>query len=93
MQVFNTSGSLVWDSLTVEGGVTIPIGSYGNTANAVLTFPDFAGTTPKVTVTRLTIADVNNTNVGISVDTTLGYPRVTISNSGYIRSNVLLRVR
>lgn len=83
MQVFADDGAtVVWDSSTVAGGVIAHVGVYQATDTAMLTFPEFAGRSAQI------VPDFGwfyNASDSVAVDTTLGYPRLTVTASTGIR--------
>jgi hypothetical protein len=76
VQIFKSDGSLFFDTSVAIGGVFLGTRSYAPTDTATETFPAFAGATPLVTPL------VAEGTVGVAVDTSLGYPRVTVSSGG-----------
>lgn len=81
VQVNNAAGSLVWDSTTaIGGGVVADYQEIAAGASYSKSFPEFAGRTPIV----IPIADSADAP-SISVDTALGYPRITVTALPQIR--------
>jgi hypothetical protein len=81
LQIRNAAGVLVFDSTTAVGGVFLDFKTYPGASTEVLTFPDFAGATPSIIHTGRGGTDPN-----VTVDTTLGYPRVTVGTSNTDRT-------
>lgn len=79
LQAFDASGALMWDSSTVNGGVSIDYQEVASAATGTFTYPALAGRTPFIT----TIFDAPTGS--IVVDTALGYPRVTVSAVSFLR--------
>lgn len=75
LTVYNASGTPVWDTDTVAGGVIADVRSYAAGDTATLTYPAFAG--HSVLIVPLLVAIAAGAN-GVSADTALGYPRVTV---------------
>lgn len=73
LQIYDSSGNLRFDSTTAKGGVFVDSMIFAPGSSGVLTFPDFAGATPLVMDQSRTLQDPE-----ITVDTLLGYPRVTV---------------
>jgi hypothetical protein len=80
VQILDASGVLIWDSTTVVGGVFIDTRSFSSTTTATLTYPALAGLTPSVT------PHTPQGTAGVTVDTSLGYPRVTVATGPRTRN-------
>lgn len=76
LTLYDENGNYVWDTDTVAGGVIADIRTYDASASASLTYPTFAGRSV-VVVNLLTWAEEDD--IGVTTDTALGYPRVTVS--------------
>jgi hypothetical protein len=72
VQTFNSSGALIWDSNTAGSGVIADVKTVAGDVSATFTYPDFTGRSCGVIV-----LDGFGDN-GVSSDTALGYPRVTV---------------
>lgn len=72
LAVRDATGALVWDSRTAPTGVVGDVRLVPANQSAVFTYPAFAG---RVTHALNLFTDGD---VGITVDTALGYPRVTV---------------
>lgn len=82
LQTFDDAGGVVLDTRYVAGGVIAHVGVYAATATATLTFPYFAGRQVMI------VPDWGwffEAAASVSVDTTLGYPRLTVIASVGIR--------
>lgn len=77
IQVFDSSGNQVFDSNTAKGGVIAGHYTYAAGSTDTLTYPDFAGRSVLINVIYSDPA-----GAGVTTDTSLGYPRVTVSASG-----------
>lgn len=84
IQVFDASGALSWDSTTVVGGVVADYREYLAGTSGVLLYPDFAGRTVFL------IPVLDSTTATVTVDTGLGYPRVTIVTATFARRFMLV---
>jgi hypothetical protein len=73
LQSFDASGNLIFDSTTAVGGVVADYRTYGPSESATLTYPSFPGATA-----FLVFLYPNTTTV--TLDSSLGYPRVTVSS-------------
>ena len=76
LQIYGPSGELRFDSTTAKGGVFIDPMVFAPGSSGVLTFPDFVGATPILVDQSRSLEDV-----GVVVDNSLGYPRVTVTNT------------
>ncbi len=81
IRCWDSAGVLIFDSTTVQGGVCLGVYEYSSASTGTLTFPDLAGQTVKV---RYVVAS-NGTTGGVTVDYSLGYPRVTIAAATWLR--------
>lgn len=79
LQIFRSNGTLAWDSRSAPGGVLVKAKTYAAGESETLTFPDYAGATPVVVVSAF--SGVKAATTGVSVDTSLGYPRVIVSSA------------
>ena len=84
IQTFNEIGLLVWDSTTALGGVVADYQEYAASSSGVLVYPSFAGRTAFV----VPVLDLVTGTV--SVDSLLGYPRVTITSAALLRRFMLV---
>lgn len=74
VQVFDASSTLVWDSTTVVGGIPADVRFYAAGASgATLSYPQFAGMSAF-------ILDGSQATAFVSLDTSAGYPVVTVSS-------------
>lgn len=89
MQVFDSSGALVWDSSTVLGGCAIDYREIPVSTAVTYEYPAHAGRS-----VALQAVDGDNFQLlptgtagtyGVTVDTTLGYPRVTVASASFVR--------
>lgn len=84
IEVYDSSGLVVFNSRDVKGGVVA--GTYLVTSSATtLTYPEFAGYTAFVVVHTSSVIPH-----GITTDTTLGYPRVIVPAGGTRRFSVMM---
>lgn len=74
IQTFDAAGTLLWDSSTAAAGVVADVQNVAGGASATFTYPDFAGRS----AAALVLLGFGNT--GVTADTALGYPRVTVPN-------------
>lgn len=82
IQLFNDSGTIMWDSTTAPGGVIADILTYGASNSDTKTYPVFAGRG----VLLVSVAEWANSDVpGVTADVALGYPRVSIATSSQTR--------
>lgn len=72
IRTWDSAGNLVWDSTTAGSGIVADVRSVDADDPATFTYPDFAGFTFSV------IVITGFGDVGITVDTALGYPRVNV---------------
>lgn len=89
MQLFDGSGSLVWDSTAVLGGCAIDLQTVAAGATPSFTYPAHAGRTAAVQPVRAewwSTARPSSSDFGVTVDTSLGYPRVTVASRPYNRT-------
>lgn len=78
LQIFdpNDGVTVVWDSDTVGGGVFADVRAYSAGETATLTYPAYAGRSVEI----VPILSWNQSGAyGVTTDTALGYPRVTVS--------------
>jgi hypothetical protein len=75
LQVRNAAGALVWDSTTVVGAIFADIRTYFAASSDTVSFPQYAGQQAAV----VPLSPGGREGIGVSADTTLGYPRFTIS--------------
>lgn len=73
----NSSGGTIFDSTLIKGGTIAGTYTYAHGVSATLTYPEFAGRTVKINV-----LSANPSGHGVTTDTSLGYPRVTVSTNG-----------
>jgi hypothetical protein len=76
--IYDTSGNEVWNSDNVSGGVVATIKTYTAAQTDTLTFPAFPGRTAVIVNLGAYIA---TSGPNVSVDYSLGYPRVTVGTS------------
>lgn len=81
--VYNSSGSLVWDTLSATGGVIADSKNVASGFSGTYTYPGYAGRTPFLILASDTVP------ASITVDTALGYPRINISSVSVARKFVL----
>ena len=73
LQIFDASGNLRFDSTTAKGGVFVDSAVFAPGASGLLSFPDYVGATAILVDQGRTTDDP-----GITVDTSLGYPRISV---------------
>ena len=79
MQVFRSDGVLAWDSNQMSGGIVADVISISAASTGTYTFPSFPGRQVRV----VTLANREEAvDEGVTYDTALGYPRVTVAASG-----------
>lgn len=84
LQIMDASGTLVWDSNTVLGGVPGDFREYsGATAGETVSYPQFAGLTA-------VLLDSGGVSRGITMDVSAGYPVITVASTGLYRSFTLM---
>jgi hypothetical protein len=86
VQGSDASGNIFWDSSNAKGGVVADSREIASGASAEFTYPAYAGHTPYL----VQVLDLNPQT--ITVDTALGYPRVTVTAGALLR-RFLLAVR
>jgi hypothetical protein len=86
LQIYGTAGELRFDSTTAKGGVFIDTLVFAPGSSGVLTFPDFAGATPILVDQSRSLQDVD-----VTTDTSLGYPRITVTSTPGISFTVILK--
>lgn len=72
LQIMDATGAVIFDSTTAIGGVVIDYREYGPTLSATLTYPAYAGHSPF-------LVHIYPNQATVVLDTSLGYPRVTVS--------------
>lgn len=75
LQSFDASGALIFDSSTAAGGVVIDYREFSPTDTGTFTYSAYAGLTPIL----ISLGSPQDT---IVLDTSLGYPRVTVAAGG-----------
>jgi hypothetical protein len=80
--LYDTAGVPWWDSDSAAGGVFADVKTYLAADTATLTYPAFAGRS--VVIVPLLIWNEAGT-IGVTADTALGYPRVTVVAAGSTR--------
>lgn len=83
VQTFDASGGLVWDSSVAVGGIVADSRQVASGVSTTFTYPAYAGRTPFL------IGLLDTTPASITVDTTLGYPRVSVASAGIARRFIL----
>lgn len=76
LEIRDAGGVVVWNSLDYAGGVVADVRTYAAGATATLTYPDHAGR--NVMIVPL-VYGASAGGLGVSSDTALGYPRVTVA--------------
>lgn len=76
LTIYNATGGEVWNTDTVAGGVIADVKTYLASETATLVYPAFAGRT--VLIVSLLVRNSAATS-GVTADTALGYPRVTVA--------------
>lgn len=84
---YDTSSNEIWNSDNVSGGVVATVRSYAAADTDVLTFPAFAGRT--ATLINLLQWPAPG-DPGVTLDTALGYPRVTVAAASNMRRIALV---
>lgn len=89
IKVYSSTGATLWDSTTAGSGIVAdviltPAGAGGPYQ---YTYPDFAGRTVN-TVSLVVLDDV----LPPTVDTTLGYPRITVPYNQFGSQEILVAV-
>jgi hypothetical protein len=74
--LYDTSGNETFNTDTAVGGVIADVKSYSASGTGVTTYPAFTGRTAYIVNL---LSWTSTTDIGVAVDTTLGYPRVTVS--------------
>lgn len=87
IQVYNSSGATVWDSTVAASGIVADVIITSAGGPYQYTYPDFAGRTVN-TVSLVVPGD----ELPPTVDTALGYPRVTVPYSQYGGVQILVAV-
>jgi hypothetical protein len=89
IQVYNSSGATVWDSTVAASGIVadVIITPASGGGPYQYTYPDFAGRTVN-TVSLVAFGDISPP----TVDTALGYPRVTVPYSQLGELQILVAV-
>ena len=72
----NAANQVTWDSRNVAGGLLADVRTFAAAVTAVLTYPAFPGRSVRIIPLRVW-AEAGT--LGVTVDTALGYPRVTIA--------------
>lgn len=80
VQIFNAGGSLLWDSSVAGSGIVADVLVLPAGGPWTYTYPDFAGRTVNI------VALVYLGTTLATVDTALGYPRVTVPNDANART-------
>lgn len=82
--IYDSSGTNeVWNSDNVSGGVFAAVKTYAASATDTLTFPQFAGRNAQIV--NLKPYYRGGSALGVSLDFSLGYPRVTVSTASLDR--------
>ena len=72
LRTWDASGNLVFDSLTAGSGIVADVRLVDAGVSATFTYPDFA----EHTISVIVLSGFGE--LGITVDTALGYPRVIV---------------
>lgn len=72
IQTYDSAGALLWDSNTAAAGVVADVQTVAGGASATFTYPDHAGRS----CAALVLLGFGDT--GVTADTALGYPRITV---------------
>lgn len=72
VKTYDASGNLMFDSTTAAGGIAIDYREYGPSDSATLIYPDYAGH-------AAFLMHIFPSRQTVTLDTSLGYPRVTVS--------------
>lgn len=83
LRVWDSGGTLLWDTNTAGGGIVADIFSVGSGSSFSKTYADFAGATCRV------LCPAYFSSEGSTVDTALGYPRVNVA-AGLPRQLIVL---
>ena len=81
MQLCRDDGSVMWDSRNVVGGVVAAVRAYERDQGGTELYPLFAGRS--VQIIELTTSGLAQS--GLSCDTALGYPRVSVTVVSFAR--------
>jgi hypothetical protein len=73
LKVYDAAGALIWDSTAVVGGIIADCREFASGESGVFTYPAYAGRA------AFLLRDYDTIPASITVDTTLGYPRVTVA--------------
>ena len=84
IRVFSASGATVWDSTTAGGGVIAGVEQVAAGTAPVFTDPAFPGRSAKV------LSFLVGKDLGVTIDYTLGHPRVTVASRGYPRQIIVV---
>lgn len=76
LQVLDAAGHVTWDSNTSVGGVLVDMLQASTSTAVVRTYPAFAGRSARV------LQADGTDDMSATVDTALGFPRVTIPVTG-----------
>lgn len=90
MQVFDAAGALVFDTLDAKGGVVVDFKAYASAATDTLTYPSFSGRAVSVLPMTGYYPPDPTTDFGVTTDTSLGYPRVTVASRTFARSFIVM---
>lgn len=89
MRVYDGSGGLVFDTSTAGGGVVVDFKSYAGGSSDTLTYPSFAGKSVSV-LSMNGYQPEESDDFGVTTDTSLGYPRVTVASRSFDRSFIVM---
>lgn len=89
IQIFDTSGALVWDSTTVTDGCVIDVLTVSPGSTPTFEYPSLAGrsvSTQPIQGQTLGTLSTDGGDFGVTSDTSLGYPRVVCASSPVTRT-------
>lgn len=75
LQIFDGSGTLIFDSTTAAGGVVVDLKKFVASDSGTFTYPLFAGRAASLVGAP--------SDGSITMDTALGYPRVIVTTSAF----------
>lgn len=88
--LYDAAGSLIWDSNSALDGCAIDLRRIAAGASPVFTYPALAGRSVVVqfveSQTPFLLPSGDPGDGGVTTDTTLGYPRVTVASRGFDRT-------
>lgn len=84
IRVFNSAGTVVWDSTTAGGGIIVGVEAVAASTAPVFTYAAFPGRSAKV------MSSTVGKDTGVTVDYALGYPRVTLASRAYARNIIVM---